>query len=56
MTISSGILTVTTFEEHQLVNGGVSVDEVKLMRLEFSCPAGHEGITTTFFPSGVYGR
>ena len=52
---TSGILTVTTFEEHQLVNGGVSVDEVKLMRLEFSCPAGHEGITTTFFPSGVYG-
>ena len=52
---TSGILTVTTSEDHQLVNGDVSVDEVKLMRLEFSCPAGHEGITTTFFPSGVYG-
>ena len=50
----TGILTVTTLEEHQLVSGGL-VDEVKLSRLGFECPTGHEGITTTYFPSGAYG-
>ena len=51
---TSGILTVTTVEDHQLIEGG-NVDEVKLSRLGFQCPSGHEGITTTYFPSGVYG-
>jgi len=50
----TGILTVTTLEDHQLVAGGL-VDEVKLSRLGFQCPSGHEGITTTYFPSGAYG-
>ena len=50
----SGILTVTTIVDHQLIDGG-NVDEVKLSRLGFQCPSGHEGITTTYFPSGVYG-
>ena len=51
---TSGILTVTTVEDHQLIDGG-NVDEVKLSRLGFQCPSGHEGITTTYFPSGAYG-
>tara|TARA_B100000700_G_scaffold250977_1_gene281842 strand:- start:15038 stop:28432 length:13395 start_codon:yes stop_codon:yes gene_type:complete len=50
---TSGILTVTTIVDHQLVDGG-HVDEVKLSRLGFTCPSG-SGITTNYFPSGAYG-
>jgi len=50
-TASTGIVTVTTNSNHNLVVGmGVT-----LSGLEFSCSAPHAGITTTIFPDGTNG-
>ncbi len=50
-TASSGIITVTTNSNHNLVVGmGVTLSE-----LEFSCAAPHAGVTTTLFPDGTNG-
>ena len=45
----SGILSVTTNNNHGLVFGDQSKDEVRLVGLEFACPPG-SGITTTIYP------
>ena len=50
-TASTGIVTITTNSNHNLVVGmGVT-----LSGLEFSCGAPHAGVTTTFFPDGTNG-
>lgn len=50
-TASSGIVTITTNSNHNLVVGmGVT-----LSGLEFSCAAPHAGVTTTIFPDGTNG-
>ena len=50
-TASTGIVTITTNSNHNLVVGmGVT-----LSGLEFSCAAPHAGVTTTIFPDGTNG-
>ena len=50
-TASTGIVTITTNSDHNLVVGmGVT-----LSGLEFSCAAPHAGVTTTLFPDGTNG-
>ena len=47
---TTGILTVTTTEAHDLVLGDKTTDQVKLVGLEFTCGTDYVGLTTTIFP------
>lgn len=44
---TTGVTTITTISAHNFNIG----DEVTMSGLEFTCPPGNYGITTTFFPS-----
>ena len=46
----TGILTITTTTPHDLTFGYKSVDEVRLVGLEFTCSSSYAGLTTTIFP------
>ena len=46
----TGILTITTTTAHDLTFGDKSVDEVRLVGLEFTCSSSYAGLTTTIFP------
>ena len=51
-TASTGIITVTTDADHDLVDGmGVTLAD-----LEFTCASQHVGVTTTIFPDGTNGN
>ena len=52
---NTGILSIRTSDAHNIKFSDPNVDEVKLVGLEFDCPAGHAGITTTIFPDGTIG-
>ena len=52
---NTGILSIRTVDEHNIKFSDPNVDEVKLVGLEFDCPPGHAGITTTIFPDGTIG-
>jgi len=51
----TGIVTITTSSEHGFVFGYNDSDSVKLSGLVFECDSAYAGMTTTIFPSGVYG-
>ena len=50
-TASTGIVTITTSSNHNLVVG----TGVTLSGIEFTCAAPHAGVTTTIFPDGTNG-
>ena len=52
---NTGILSIRTSNAHNIKFSDPNVDEVKLVGLEFDCPVGHAGITTTIFPDGTIG-